>query len=105
MPQRPYFDIVNVVKGCESRSRKAGFSQANSGWAFRCFAALKSMPQEWPIDALNDIAAAIVASATLFCTAPAVPYSGCQGFDPRGESSTWPQRVRSLGSTFFENVS
>jgi len=49
---------------------------------------LKWIPQACPIRAESDICSAIVASATLFCTAPAVPYGGCHGFDPRAGLTT-----------------
>ena len=43
----------------------------------------------------------IAASATFDWTVPAGPQAANQSPIPRGESSTWPHRVRSLGASSF----
>ena len=44
---------------------------------------------------------AIAASATFDWTVPAGPQAANQSPMPRGERSTWPQRLRSLGASAF----
>ena len=46
---------LNEVHGYGTRSRRNGLSQANSGWRFRCSAALNRMPHAWPMAASNTI--------------------------------------------------
>ncbi len=49
---------------------------------------------------------AMAASATFDCTVPAGPWAENQSPMPRGERSTWPHRLRSLGaSSFFSYAS
>jgi hypothetical protein len=67
----------------------------------RCEAAWKLRPQAWPSAAVNDIFSASAALVTLFCTVPAGAYGSSQSATPRGERSTWPHKVRSLGRVFF----
>ena len=59
------------------------------------------MPQGWPMAASSAMRCTIAASATFDCTAPAGPQAANQSPMPRGERSTWPHSVRSLGASAF----
>ena len=90
---------VNSVHGRATRSRSRGFCQARSGCLARCSAARKVIPQGWPSAASKAMRRSIEASAAFACTVPAAPKGPTQLPMPRGESSTWPHSVRSLGAS------